>query len=200
MAVSAMCITGVSPVSEGKGDRHRFLNDENGASPLSSNIRQIDHVAIRVRAEDRDPSILELMLLTNYDFDEAFYVEGLNSITNVTRHGADAAIVVTSGISPYVDDASSGPTEKFVRNYGPRTHHVAFWTERIEETFEALKKLGQEFLIELVGSPQEGLKQTFTQPSSHTLLVHEYIYRYGDFDGFFTQSNVTALTKATEKQ
>ena len=64
----------------------------------------------------------------------------------------------------------------------------------------AIKADGQEFLIELVGSPAEGLKQTFTQPSPHTLLVHEYIYRYEDFDGFFTNSNVTALTKATEKQ
>ena len=163
-------------------------------------MRQIDHIAIRVRAQDRAPAILDLMRLTSYDFDEAFYVEALNSITNVTRHGADAAIVVTSGISPYVEDDASGPTEKFVRNYGPRTHHVAFWTERIEETFEALKAAGQEFLVELVGSPAEGLKQTFTQPSPHTMLVHEYIYRYGGFDGFFTKSNVTALTRATEKQ
>jgi hypothetical protein len=56
------------------------------------------------------------------------------------------------------------------------------------------------FLVELVGSPDEGLKQTFTMPSPNTLLVNEYIHRYGDFDGFFTRSNVTLLTKATEKQ
>ena len=57
-----------------------------------------------------------------------------------------------------------------------------------------------EFLVELVGSPDEGLKQTFTVQSPHTMLVNEYIHRYGDFDGFFTSSNVEVLTKATEKQ
>jgi hypothetical protein len=37
-------------------------------------------------------------------------------------------------------------------------------------------------------------------PSNHTLIVNEYIHRYGDFDGFFTRSNVERLTKATERQ
>jgi 4-hydroxyphenylpyruvate dioxygenase-like putative hemolysin len=167
----------------------------------SANVRQLDHVALRVTAAHRDLAILELMNLTNYNFDFAYYVEELNSITNVTRRShEDAAVVVTSGISPYVDDQTSGPTEKFVRNFGARTHHLAFWTEKIEETFAALQADGVEFLIELVGSPEEGLKQTFTQPSRHTLIVHEYILRYGDFDGFFTRSNVTALTAATAKQ
>jgi hypothetical protein len=55
-------------------------------------------------------------------------------------------------------------------------------------------------LIELVGSPAEGLKQTFSQPAEQTLLVNEYIYRYGDFEGFFTRSNVTLLTGATARQ
>jgi hypothetical protein len=176
-------------------------NQPKPASAYSANVHQLDHVAVRVRAEDRDAAILELMELTSYDFDEAYYVEELNSITNVTRGGkGEAAIVVTSGISPYADDATSGPTEKFVHGYGARTHHLAFWTDKIEGTFAALKSAGQEFLIELVGSPAEGLKQTFTQPLPHTLLVREYIYRYGDFDGFFTRSNITALTRATEKQ
>ncbi len=43
---------------------------------------------------------------------------------------------------------------------------------------------GMKFLIDLVGSPAEGLKQTFTQPSVNTLLVNEYIHSYGDFNGF----------------
>ena len=57
-----------------------------------------------------------------------------------------------------------------------------------------------DFLIGLVGNEQEGLKQTFSVPSENTLLVNEYIHRYGDFDGFFTASNVTLLTGATNKQ
>jgi hypothetical protein len=56
------------------------------------------------------------------------------------------------------------------------------------------------FLLDLVGSPDEGLKQTFTKGSPNTFLVNEYIHRYGDFDGFFTKSNVTDLTKATDAQ
>ena len=56
------------------------------------------------------------------------------------------------------------------------------------------------FLLPLVGSPEEGLKQILSQPSENTLLVTEYIHRYGDFDGFFTRSNVTKLTAATDKQ
>ena len=56
------------------------------------------------------------------------------------------------------------------------------------------------YLLDLVGSPEEGLKQIFSMPSKNTLLVTEYIHRYGDFDGFFTRSNVANLTAATDKQ
>ncbi|MBI5000385.1 MAG: hypothetical protein HZB92_02505 [Euryarchaeota archaeon] len=52
----------------------------------------------------------------------------------------------------------------------------------------------------LVGSEREGLKQTFTKHSANTLIVNEYIHRYGGFDGFFRKSNVTLLTEATGKQ
>jgi hypothetical protein len=52
----------------------------------------------------------------------------------------------------------------------------------------------------LVGSEEEGLKQTFTEPSVQSMLVTEYIHRYAGFDGFFTKSNVTELTKATAIQ
>ncbi len=55
------------------------------------------------------------------------------------------------------------------------------------------------FLLGLVGSPEEGLKQTFSHPSPHTMLVSEYIHRYGDFEGFFTKNNVTLLTEATRE-
>ena len=165
------------------------------------NIGKLDHTATRVEAVDRDAAIIEFMELTNYNFDFAIYVRLFNSITNVARLSAeDFAMVFTSGISPYVSDAASGPTEKFIHNYGPRVHHMAFQTENIEQTFFDLKRDGMEFLIELVGSPDEGLKQTFTVQSEHTLLINEYIHRYGDFDGFFTKSNVTLLTGATDKQ
>jgi len=170
-------------------------------SAYLKNIKELDHTAARVRAQHRDAAIIEFMELTNYNFDFAIYVKVFNSITNVARLSqSDFAMVFTSGISPYISDAESGPTEKFIHNYGTRVHHMAFHTEEIEDTFAALKEDGMDFLIELVGSPREGLKQTFTVASENTLLVNEYIHRYGDFDGFFTRSNVTLLTGATSKQ
>ena len=167
----------------------------------AENVKELDHAATRVRAEDRDAAIIEFMNVTNYNFDFAIYVKVFNSITSVARFSSkDFAMVFTSGIASYVDDETSGPTEKFVRNYGPRVHHIAFRTEAIEETVSALKDNGMSFLLDLAGSAQEGLKQIFSSPSEHTLLVNEYIHRYGDFDGFFTKSNVTLLTGATARQ
>jgi hypothetical protein len=141
------------------------------------------------------------MELTNYDFEFAIYVKNMNSITSVTRlKGGTYAQVFTSGISPSEEGGYSGPTEKFVMNYGRRTHHVAFDTSNIEDAYDELVHNSQGFLIDLIGSPEEGLKQTFTMPSKNTFLVNEYIHRYGDFDGFFTRSNVTLLTGSTDKQ
>ncbi|MCP4230642.1 MAG: hypothetical protein GY771_10935 [bacterium] len=165
------------------------------------NISILDHTATRVEAYERDAAIIEFMELTDYDFAFAVYVHDQNSITNVARLGPDDfAMVFTSGISHSDDFDISGPTEKFVHQYGRRVHHLAFVAENIEETFRNLKDDGLEFLLELTGSPDEGLKQTFSKPSPYTLLVNEYIYRYGGFDGFFTKSNVTVLTEATNKQ
>ena len=171
------------------------------ADPFIQNIKKLDHTATRVEARDRDAAIIEFLTLTNYHFEFSVYVKIFNSITNVARLSMDDfAMVFTSGIHPYVDDEQSGPTEKFIHNYGPRVHHMAFETEDIKETYKALKANGMEFLIGLVGNEKEGLRQTFSKPSQNTLLVNEYIHRYGDFDGFFTASNVTLLTGATDKQ
>ena len=165
------------------------------------NIAQLDHAATRVRVQDRTAAILEFLSLTNYHYDFGVHVKSQNSITSVARRDKeDFAMVFTSGITPYTSDEASGPTERFIRNYGTRVHHMAFRTNRIEETVALLKKDGMEFLLEIVGSETEGLKQIFSEPSQHTLIVNEYIHRYGDFDGFFTRSNVEKLTEATAKQ
>jgi 4-hydroxyphenylpyruvate dioxygenase-like putative hemolysin len=170
-------------------------------SSYLKNIKWLDHAATRVRAQDRNNAILEFLRLTNYKFDFAIPVKSQNSITSVARLShSDFAMVFTSGITPYESPESSGPTEKFIQNYGPRVHHIAFQTEEIEETTRALGEDGMEFLLDLVGSPKEGLKQIFSVPSQNTLLVTEYIHRYDDFDGFFSESNVTRLTAATGKQ
>lgn len=192
----------------GKGGGYRTQESETVDLELTkpdlghlSKINNLDHAATRIRAEDRDAAMLEFISLTDYAFDFGIYVKELNSITSVARErGSDFAMVFTSGISPSRSQEVLGPTEKFVFNYGPRVHHIAFQTEDIEETCTALLEDGTEFLIGLVGSQEEGLKQTFTQPSVNTLLVNEYIHRYGGFDGFFTKSNVTLLTEATDRQ
>ena len=166
-----------------------------------SNISALDHAATRVRAQERNAAILEFMSLTNYHYDFAVYVKSLNSITSVARRAADDfAMVFTSGIVPDTGGEAPGPTEKFIRNYGTRVHHIAFRTEEIENVVAALKDGGLSFLLDLDGSQEEGLRQIFSQPSEHTMLVTEYIQRYGGFDGFFTKSNVEKLTQATEKQ
>ena len=170
------------------------------AAPLS-NVKELDHAAVRIEAYDRDAAILEFMMLTNYNFEFSIYVKLFNSITNVSRLSKDDfALVFTSGIRPYESDETSGPTEKFLHNYGRRVHHMAFRTEQIEETFEELKSRDMKFLIGLIGSEAEGLKQTFSEASPNTLLVNEYIRRYGDFDGFFSPKNVMLLTGSTNKQ
>jgi len=169
--------------------------------PWLSLIHGLDHTATRVRAIERNNAIIEFLSLTGYHFDFAVFVKSLNSITSVARLSRDDfAMVFTSGIAPYTDDDTSGPTEKFIRLYGTRVHHMAFCTEEIDEVFRELGSHGMEFLVDLVGSPAEGLKQTFSMPSPHTMIVNEYIHRYKGFDGFFTRSNVEALTRATGRQ
>lgn len=184
---------------EGAAPLHwRFAKPD---KPHLTRIFELDHMATRVRADERDAAICEFMLLTGYDFKFSVYVESLNSITNVARlSDEDFAMVFTSGIKPFESLENSGPTEAFIENYGLRVHHMAFRTEDIENTFAALKADGMEFLVELVGGVDEGLHQTFSKPSPNTFLVNEYIKRYGGFTGFFTKSNVTTLTRATEGQ
>ncbi|MDQ7835845.1 MAG: hypothetical protein RDU24_10735 [Humidesulfovibrio sp.] len=164
------------------------------------NIGVFDHASVRVRARERDKAIVEFLELTNYEYSMSVYVDNLNSITNVARlPGEVYAMVITSGLGDAAD-WQIGPTEKFIENYGRRIHHMAYRTEHIQDTFAGLKAAGMEFLVELVGSPEEGLRQTFSRPLPNTLMVNEYIKRYEGFDGFFTKSNVTLLTKATENQ
>ncbi|HOC68108.1 MAG TPA: hypothetical protein PKO23_04820 [Candidatus Hydrogenedentes bacterium] len=174
---------------------------ETGPTPWKKKIGTLDHIATRVKAEHRDPAILEFMNLSSYDFEFAIYVPDLNSITNVARLvRARFAQVFTSGIAINSSGAGTGPTEMFVKNYGARVHHMAFLTDDITAVDAALRQSGLGFLSDLVGSEAEGLRQSFSAPSPNTLLVNEYICRYGDFKGFFTRQNVTQLTLATGKQ
>jgi hypothetical protein len=68
--------------------------------------------------------------------------------------------------------------------------------EHIDYVVEAIAKQGQGFLLDVIGSKEQGLKQIFSNASEHSSLIIEYVQRFGDFDGFFTRENVAALTEA----
>jgi hypothetical protein len=61
---------------------------------------------------------------------------------------------------------------------------------------EAIAKNGKGFLLDVIGSKEQGLKQIFSNASEHSSLIIEYVQRYGNFDGFFTKENVAKLTEA----
>jgi hypothetical protein len=96
------------------------------------------------------------------------------------------------------------PTEAFVRNYGPRLHHIAVAVAdghtgekaNIDYVVDSLRHCGQDFLLDVIGSEEEGLKQIFSSASEYSSLIVEYVQRFGDFQGFFTKDNVSRLTHA----
>ena len=96
------------------------------------------------------------------------------------------------------------PTETFVRNYGPRLHHIAVAVrdgerdgkEHIQFVVDAIRQQGKDFLLDVIGSKEEGLKQIFSSASEHSSLIVEYVQRFGTFDGFFAKHNVAELTRA----
>jgi 4-hydroxyphenylpyruvate dioxygenase-like putative hemolysin len=99
------------------------------------------------------------------------------------------------------------PTEDFVRNYGRRMHHVAYEIQdgdhaggekNIDFVVDTLKNQGIDFLAQVVGECKDtpNLKQIFSKHSKYSLLITEYIERCHGYEGFFTKSNVAALTQA----
>ena len=117
------------------------------------------------------------------------------------------ALILKAGISKQLFTHRSAlpyPTEKFLRNYGPRFHHigliVADWETggkaNINYIVETICLKGKGFLLDVISCKDEGLKQIFSIASEHSFLIVEYVHRFGDFDGFFTKSNVAELTAA----
>ena len=83
-------------------------------------------------------------------------------------------------------------------------HHIALGVAdgetngqiNIDYVVDAIREKGKDFLLDVIGSREEGLKQIFSSASEHSSLIIEYVQRFGDFDGFFTKQNVAELTKA----
>lgn len=176
-------------------------------------ILPVDHLATRVYSQNREVAILEYLSWSSYYFWGAYNIWDQNSSTNVTKsvHGLpetkSPAKVFTANNTPYFVnhlEKLPSPTETFVRNYGPRLHHVALSVkdgmrdglENIEFVVNAIAGEGKGFLLDVVGSKEEGLKQVFSNASEHSSLIIEYVQRYDGFDGFFTRDNVAKLTEA----
>lgn len=176
-------------------------------------ILPIDHMATRIYSQNREVAILEWLSLTSYYYWGSYDIKDQNSSTNVTKsvHYPEElrspAKVFTANNTPYFVnhlEKLPSPTETFVRNYGPRLHHIALAVadgerhemENIEFVVKQISEAGRDFLLGVIGSKDEGLKQIFSSASEHSSLIIEYVQRFNDFEGFFTKDNVAKLTHA----
>jgi hypothetical protein len=180
---------------------------------LDELILPVDHLATRIYSQNREVAILEYLSVSSYYYWGSYNIENQNSSTNVTKsihypnERLSPAKVFTAANNPYFVNHLVGlpsPTENFVRNYGPRLHHIALIVadgetsgkSNIDYVVEAIRANGKDFLLDVIGSKEEGLKQIFSSASEHSSLIVEYVQRFGDFDGFFTKKNVAGLTEA----
>jgi len=184
---------------------------------LDKMLLPIDHLATRVYSQNREAAILEYLTLTSYYYWGSYDIADQNSSTNVTKsvHHANElespAKVFTAANHPYFVNhllKLPSPTEQFVRNFGPRLHHLAVAVAdgevgsgetrkpNIDHVVDSLRHCGQDFLLDVIGSKEAGLKQIFSSASEYSSLIVEYVQRFGDFQGFFTKDNVAELTHA----
>ena len=202
--------------SESKA-KFKLAKDAFNNLSLNKYVLPIDHFASRVYSHDRELAILEYLSLSNYWFWGAYNIGDQNSSTNVCRNlqgdpeSMSPAKVFTANNTPgflsHIDNLPC-PTENFVRLYGRRLHHIALGVKdgfigpeennyrNVDFVVDQLKNSHVKFLDHIIGSCAEGLKQIFSQKSKYSLLITEYIQRCGNFDGFFTQENIAALTQA----
>ena len=183
---------------------------------LPNLILGVDHMATRILSSDRESSILEFLTQSNYYFWGAYNIGDMNSSTNVNRHPSvntdlhSPAKVFTANNTPYFVNAFTGspmPTEDFVRNLGPRMHHIAqevrdgnhqAGEKNVDFVVDVIQNHGIDFLAHVFGecTDQPNLKQIFSKRSNYSMLITEYVERCFGFDGFFTKDNVAALTAA----
>ncbi len=171
------------------------LYNEMEEAGLKDLIIKLDHVAYRVKKGEREKAMAELANLVPYKDYKTFKVLTMNAITSTLKlHETLPVIVVSEGLT------EDSIVEKYVQKYGGRIHHIAYLVKDIEKIVAIQKSRGIKFTTEhIIGSEEEGIKQIFTLPTETANHIVEYIQRFGDFDGFFTPSNIGALMKSTEK-
>ncbi len=200
----------LSRAAQAASERGKEMQERLGINEL---LCPIDHLATRVYSQNREVALLEYLALSSYYYWGSYDITDQNSSTNVTKsirnvpESLSPAKVFTAGNQPYCLshlDHLPSPTETFVRNYGPRLHHLAVEVkdgqrggkEYIDVVVDAIRGQGKGFLLDTVGSRSEGLKQVFSSASEFSSLIIEYVQRFGDFEGFFTKDNVAKLTYA----
>jgi hypothetical protein len=210
LRVYALGVSVIKPDVQAAYVEAKALQNKIGVADL---LLPLDHLATRVYSQNREVAILEYLSLTSYYFWGAYNIKDQNSSTNVTKsthaipESKSPAKVFTANNTPYFINHLEhlpSPTETFVRNYGPRLHHMAIsvkdgefaGSENIDFVVDAIAKNGKGFLLDVIGSKEQGLKQIFSNASEHSSLIIEYVQRYGSFDGFFTRENVAKLTEA----
>lgn len=189
------------------------------AEKINSLILGVDHLATRILAGEREDAILEFLTMSNHYFWGAYNIAAMNSSTNVTRNGyvdddkkSPAKVFTANNTPSFVNsfDNLPMPTEDFVRNYGRRLHHVAYEVidgnhrageKNVDYVVNTLKEKGIPFLANVVGEclDEPNLKQIFSKHSEYSILITEYVERCHGYEGFFTKSNVAALTAAAGK-
>ena len=186
------------------------------AQRLNPLVMGLDHMATRVLAGEREDAILEFLTMSPHYFWGAYNISDMNSSTNVTRNGTvdddkhSPAKVFTANNTPSFVNSFEDlpmPTEDFVRNYGRRMHHMAYEVvdgdhrggeKNVDYVVHTLMEKGVPFLAHVVGEclDDPNLKQIFSKHSDYSILITEYVERCHGYDGFFTKSNVAALTAA----
>lgn len=175
----------------------------------------LDHMATRILAGEREDAILEYLTMVPYYFWGAYNIAEMNSSTNVTRSMTvdddkrSPARVFTANNTPSFVNSFEDlpmPTEDFVRNFGRRMHHMAYAVvdgevageKNVDHVVGRLQDLGVAFLAHVVGECKDepNLKQIFSKSSAYSMLITEYVERCHGYEGFFTRSNVAALTEA----
>ncbi len=204
---------GISNIRTDVQEAYLRAKEEQKKRQINDLILPIDHLATRIYSQNREVAILEWLSLSSYYYWGSYDIKDQNSSTNVTKsihfneEIRSPAKVFTANNTPYFVnhlEKLPSPTETFVRNYGPRLHHIALAVrdgeranqEHIEYVVSQIKDAGREFLLDVIGSSEEGLKQIFSNASEHSSLIIEYVQRFGDFQGFFTKQNVAELTHA----
>nr|WP_294838635.1 hypothetical protein [uncultured Methylotenera sp.] len=208
--VYALGLSTIRPEAQLAYENAKALQKKLGISDL---LLPLDHLATRVYSQNREVAILEYLSWSSYYFWGAYNIKDQNSSTNITKsahhlpESKSPAKVFTANNTPYFIshlEHFPSPTEVFVRNYGPRLHHMAVAVkdgerdgkEHIDIVVDAISQNGNGFLLDVIGSKEQGLKQIFSNASEHSSLIIEYVQRYGRFNGFFTKDNVAKLTEA----